>query len=84
MSPNYGSLRRRGPDSPRLRTQRINKGIYQYSYDGRMVEVIHQPREIEEGIWLAWFTVINGQYDQDYATKREAVKRAHMILGCSA
>lgn len=38
MSPNYGSLRRRGPDSPRLRTQRINKGIYQYSYDGRMVE----------------------------------------------
>lgn len=78
---NYGSLRRAGPDSPRLRTERINKGIYEYSYEGRMVEVKYQPRDVEDGVWPMWFTVINGEYDMDYNTKREARARALEILG---
>lgn len=56
MSLNFGSLRRSGPSAPKLRTQRVNAGIYEYSYDGRIVEVQYQPRNAEDGVWPMWLT----------------------------
>jgi len=67
--------------TPKLVAERVASGSYRYYYNGRMVEVQRNDGDKSDGVESFWMTLVNGEFDKDFATKREAVVAARRYLG---